>query len=151
MCDIIVLRDYFILPRDRSRHSEHVRNIKYKKMLDYRVMRSRETAVPFFFYVLCHFFSFSNALEHIKRDHKTKRSRNRTICTFFFWVIFRFFCRRASASEHYLYSWFDRNLFILITEIKRRHKSGTLWEYLMKLNIFENRVHFKHDRREFGK
>ena len=39
-------------------------------MLDYRVMRSRETAVPFFFMFYAIFFSFSNALEHIKRKDR---------------------------------------------------------------------------------
>lgn len=53
---IIVLRDDFVLPRDRSRRSENVgcesENIGNKEPLDYRMMRSRETIVPFLFHFM---------------------------------------------------------------------------------------------------
>lgn len=50
---IIVLRDDFVLPRDRSRRSDDIGN---EEPLDYRIMRSRETIVPFFFII--HALSF---------------------------------------------------------------------------------------------
>lgn len=99
---ILVLRNYFVLPKDQSRHSEYVKNIGNKEPLDYRVMWSRETAVPSFYVMPFSLFFFFHFFRYIWTCKMRSGRKDRDVGRFasfpFFLSFISLLLRRASVS-----------------------------------------------------